>query len=191
MNSSRFTLIAVQKSRHSRRVLHGSLPLPSLLLLLTMTLLADFPTDSLAPRESANPSRTRLWRSASTPGERFCPRPLSRVHNARNFDIYWLGSLTYLNCTRCAVALSQIDKISTSTSLHHPLGVKTFLLFAANSCGCLKQASVARRAWYGETKTTKGVGGGGFLERVPFFSERGGINTFAHGNSTSGLFVVS
>lgn len=44
LNSSRFTLIAVQKSRHSHRVLHGSLPLPSLLLLLTMTLLADFST---------------------------------------------------------------------------------------------------------------------------------------------------
>lgn len=29
LNSLRFTLIAVQKSRHSHRVLHGSLPLPS------------------------------------------------------------------------------------------------------------------------------------------------------------------
>lgn len=45
LNSLRFTLIAVQKSRHSHRVLHGSLPLPSPLLLLTMTLLSPtFPS---------------------------------------------------------------------------------------------------------------------------------------------------
>lgn len=151
LNSSRFTLIAVQKSRHSHRVLHGSLPLPSLLLLLTMTLLADFSTDSLTPLPLPLPPRCSRVPAiladrgyggpfrflVSAPAGRFCPRPLSRVHNARNFDIYWARSsfdVFKLHSTRArarAVALSRIDKISTSTSLHHPLGMKTFLLFAA------------------------------------------------------------